>query len=209
VAGIVKKDTKVENHCSENDTDASDDKTLPEQPTVRRKLPYPTYEEMKHLLPTRSQEERDAILQKVLQDSEARFKACGLDDNYSEDSDSEENSEDEDIKIEADEDNDEEAGEEKEKPKQKTIDDLIREKNYSYEEVRVENMLYAFDKAIFTFDLYVPFNQKNLLLKNLLDQVFKKINFNSLSALLTSICFFFLGIYAVLNEKIFWCFVAQ
>ncbi len=75
VAGIVKKDTKVGNHCSENDTDASDDKTLPEQPTVRRKLPYPTYEEMKHLLPTRSQEERDAILQKVLKDSEARFKA--------------------------------------------------------------------------------------------------------------------------------------
>ena len=88
VAGIVKKDTKVGNHCSENDTDASDNKVLPEQPTVRRKLPYPTYEEMKHLLPTRSQEERDAILQKVLKDSEARFKACGLDDNYSEDSDS-------------------------------------------------------------------------------------------------------------------------
>ena len=97
-----------------------------------------------------------------------------------ENDESEENSEDEEIKIDADNENEEEVDdEEKVKPKPITADDLIKEKNYSYEEVRVENMLYAFDKSTFCFELFIPFNQKNLLLKNILDQVFKKINFKS------------------------------
>ena len=83
VAGIVEKDTKVNNHCSESNTDTSDDKVLSEQPSVQHKLPYPTYEEVKHLIPTKSQEERDAIFKDVIKQSEARLKACGLDIHYS------------------------------------------------------------------------------------------------------------------------------
>ena len=83
VTRITNKDTKVNDHCSENDTDASDDKALPEQLIVQQKPPYPTYEQVKHLLPTRSQAETDAILEDIIEKSEARLKACGLDIHYS------------------------------------------------------------------------------------------------------------------------------
>jgi DNA-directed RNA polymerase I subunit RPA1 len=105
-------------------------------------------------------------------------------DTLNEDSVENDIAEEDEISVEEGEDTDEEIKVEEET--EETMDkhekekaDLLRNKNYSWENVRVENMLFFTDDSKFQFDLYVPFNQKNLLLKNIIDQVFKQINFKS------------------------------
>ena len=60
---------------------------------------------------------------------------------------------------------------------------ILERKTYIYNNITIDNMKFSSSKednsSIFYFDLYIPYSQKNILLKNILNIVLKKINFKS------------------------------
>ena len=77
--------------------------------------------------------------------------------------------------------------EKKNKPKKKISKnykkEIIERKGFVYNNISIENMKFSSSKeennSYFYFDLFIPFSQKNILLKNILNLVLKKINFKS------------------------------
>ena len=62
--------------------------------------------------------------------------------------------------------------------------DILERKTYIYNNITIDNMKFSSPKddtssSTFSFDLYIPYTQKNILLKNILNLVLKKINFKS------------------------------
>jgi DNA-directed RNA polymerase I subunit RPA1 len=60
---------------------------------------------------------------------------------------------------------------------------ILERKTYIYNNITIDNMNFSSSKednsSIFYFDLFIPYSQKNILLKNILNIVLKKINFKS------------------------------
>jgi hypothetical protein len=87
------------------------------------------------------------------------------------------------IKTEEDEEsNDDEQEEEKTKKKKDKStkeNEILNNKNFSWEDVKIENMVLNIesDSTVFNFDLCIPFTQKNVLLKNMLDHTLRSITF--------------------------------
>ena len=61
--------------------------------------------------------------------------------------------------------------------------DILERKTYIYNNITIDNMKFSSSKeentSSFYFDLYIPYKQQNILLKNILNLVMKKINFKS------------------------------
>ena len=61
--------------------------------------------------------------------------------------------------------------------------EILERKEYIYNDITIDNMKFVSSKqeniSSFNFDLYIPYNQKNILLKNILNIVLKKINIKS------------------------------
>ena len=61
--------------------------------------------------------------------------------------------------------------------------DIVERKTYIYNNIIIDNMKFSSSRednsSSFCFDLYIPYIQKNILLKNILNLVLKKINFKS------------------------------
>ena len=61
--------------------------------------------------------------------------------------------------------------------------DILERKTYIYNNITIDNMKFSSSKednsSSFYFDLYIPYVQKNILLKNILNLVLKKINIKS------------------------------
>ena len=78
--------------------------------------------------------------------------------------------------------------ENKKKTKKKNIaknfqKEILERKTYIYNNITIENMKFSSSKeentSCFYFNLIIPYSQKNILLKNILNLVLKKINFKS------------------------------
>ena len=76
--------------------------------------------------------------------------------------------------------------EEKKKTKNKNKNfqkDILERKTYIYNNIIIDNMKFSSSRednsSLFFFDLYIPYIQKNILLKNILNLVLKKINVKS------------------------------
>ena len=74
----------------------------------------------------------------------------------------------------------ESENEKKNKKKKKDINDI---KSYIYNNIRILEMSFSSNKeeniSIFSFDLLIPYTQKNILIKNIFNNVLKKIDFKS------------------------------
>ena len=61
--------------------------------------------------------------------------------------------------------------------------EILERKSYVYNNITIDNMKFSSSKeesnSTFYFDLYIPYSQKNILLKNILNLILKKINFKS------------------------------
>jgi hypothetical protein len=57
--------------------------------------------------------------------------------------------------------------------------DMFNNRHYSHEDVKISDMKLNLESSCFSFDLTIPFSQKNILLKNLLDETLKNITFKS------------------------------
>ena len=76
--------------------------------------------------------------------------------------------------------------EEKKKSKKKINNfrkEILERKSYIYNNITIDSMKFSSSKeentSCFYFDLYIPYTQKNILLKNILNIVLKKINIKS------------------------------
>ena len=79
-----------------------------------------------------------------------------------------------------------ENGDIKKKSKNKiknVLKDILERKTYIYNNITVDNMKFSSstedNSSTFYFDLFIPYAQKNILLKNILNLILKKINFKS------------------------------
>ena len=90
-----------------------------------------------------------------------------------------------------DESTDNEVKEKKKEKKKDSVKEILETKEYIYNDITVDNMEYiplclpdkkegGDEYSKFTFELVIPFLQKNILLKNILDIVLKKLNFKSI-----------------------------
>lgn len=61
--------------------------------------------------------------------------------------------------------------------------DMFNCRHYSHEEVKISDMKLNLESSSFSFELTIPFNQKNILLKNLLDETLKNITFKSVKSI--------------------------
>ena len=80
--------------------------------------------------------------------------------------------------------NENEENKKKSKNKIKNVQkDILERKKYIYNNITIDNMKFSSSKeessSTFYFDLFIPYAQKNILLKNILNLVLKKINFKS------------------------------
>ena len=81
-------------------------------------------------------------------------------------------------------DNNNEENKKKSKKQNKNAQkEILERKGYIYNNIKIDNMKFSSSKedntSSFYFDLYIPYAQKNILLKNILNIVLKKINFKS------------------------------
>ena len=77
-----------------------------------------------------------------------------------------------------------EENKKKSKNKSKNVQkDILERKTYIYNNITIDNMKFSSSKeestSTFYFDLFIPYAQKNILLKNILNLVLKKINLKS------------------------------
>ena len=67
----------------------------------------------------------------------------------------------------------------KEEVKKEKEDYSFKSRGYTWDEGKIDNMKFDKNESFFSFELYLPYTQKNLLLKNILDLALKSIIFKS------------------------------
>ena len=76
-----------------------------------------------------------------------------------------------------------EENKKKAKKNKKFQKDIIERKTYIYNNITIDNMKFSSSEednySLFSFDLFIPYVQKNILLKNILNLILKKINIKS------------------------------
>jgi hypothetical protein len=65
--------------------------------------------------------------------------------------------------------------------KEKEEDYSYKSRGYTWDEGKVDYMKFDKNQSIFSFELYLPYTQKNLLLKNIMDMALKNIIFKSVT----------------------------
>ena len=80
------------------------------------------------------------------------------------------------------ENNENEENKNKKKPKKDFLKDTISKTHFSYKDIQIEKMNFKSKEteSQFSFTLLLPYVQKNILLKNILDIILKKLNFKSI-----------------------------
>ena len=70
----------------------------------------------------------------------------------------------------------------KKKPKKDYLKDTISKTQFTYNDIQIEEMNFKSKEteSLFSFTLLLPYVQKNILLKNILDIILKKLNFKSI-----------------------------
>ena len=84
--------------------------------------------------------------------------------------------------ISENENNENEENKNKKKPKKDFLKDTISKTHFSYKDIQIEKMNFKSKEteSQFSFTLLLPYVQKNILLKNILDIILKKLNFKSI-----------------------------